>query len=81
MDADGRYEADMQAVLEPCNIVERQDTADLKGTDAAAMSLWNRDILAAALVPFSPAAWPQRKGEFSTVAVHQGTLTSLISRT
>ena len=56
MDADGRYEADMQAVLEPCNIVERQDTADLKGTDAAAMSLWNGDILAAALVPFSPVA-------------------------
>ena len=55
MDADCRYEADMHAVLEPCNIVERQDTADLKGTDAAAMSLWNGDILAA-LVPFSPVA-------------------------
>ncbi len=65
--------ADMRQIckqpLSHATVLKGRDAADLKGTDAAAMSLWNRDVLAAASVPFITVAcvpfrhvtWPQLK--------------------
>jgi len=51
--------------LSHATVLTSTDAADLKGTDAAATSLWSLDVFA---VPLRTVAWPQLKVGFSSVA-------------